>query len=143
MNNEIQQNKMLIAQTEQRKRMLVKSVRIDLEQLEKKRHDRYCVIGEKIYVELRDNKIDSSIKDVISEDFDVIQRIQEDISVLNKKLEDIELRYEEELEMLKKLIPKEDFIKENNWMQEEKVCPKCKAKIQSDSLFCTSCGHKL
>lgn len=123
-----------IADLTNKKETLLLSLQRDVEVFEKQLAEVFQNVGEEAYKIAKESKASFPS---LEESFTVIDELLENISAKNKKKTDVAMRYDEEIEILEKLIP------EAPPEGEKKFCPACGKEFTDEDVFCDNCGTKL
>jgi predicted nucleic acid-binding Zn-ribbon protein len=124
-----------IRDLESKKETLLKANQTDIDSINKKMLTTYCQIGQKAY-EMSQAGNDSMGE--LQENFAQITEFKAEINTKNDKLKSIAARYDEEIELLQKLIP------EAPPAGSKEFCMNCgTGYVPGVDTFCAGCGSKL
>ena len=118
-----------------KKDVLILSIQNDIDNIKKTIADYYHGLGEKVYETYVNNSFDITAH---AEVFELITSNKESIASKEKKMGEISERYDEEIDLLEKLIndmPKPQVIEDTPMPQVVENTPKPQSKE-----FCISCG---
>ena len=125
-----------------KKRTLILSLQNDIDGINGRMTEEFCLIGEKVY-ELYIGG-DGSLAD-LKEDFASIGSHKADRSAKEKKIEEITGRYDEEITLLEKLVPAPAPVHGEALVGSVKgFCVNCGAPYNPGvDVFCAGCGSRL
>ena len=117
-----------------KKETLILSIQKDIDNIKKTIAEYYHGLGEKVYETYTDNSFDITTH---TEVFDLITANKESIASKEKKIAEIAERYDEEIDLLEKLV--EDMPKP----QIKEFCTGCGSPFtRGVDMFCINCGKR-
>ncbi|MCL1998092.1 MAG: hypothetical protein FWG65_04910 [Turicibacter sp.] len=132
-----------IADLKNKKSTLLLSLQNDIDEIISKKKASFVNIGERAYTLSRKEKSDNlaSLEAV----FETIDKHNDDLAAKEQKKLDIAARYDEEIDMLEKLIPLMLAQPEPEPpAPTQAFCSSCgKSYVLGEDLFCMGCGAKL
>ena len=124
-----------IADLKNKKQTLMLSLQRDIDGIRKQIMDSFRTVGEKAYT-LSKSGTDSMA--TLGDDFSAITQYLANIAEREQKSHDVSARYDDEIEMMEKLIP--DGPEQNA----QAFCESCGERYTPGTdMFCMSCGKKL
>lgn len=138
---EVRERRQLIDQKEKTRQNLIASVDADINSKNFEINFVYQKIGKAVYEQSKEEGADSIALGSLSGELGELKSKFEELEVLNAKRAEIDARYSEELEMLKKLLPQVENGSAGINVAVA-TCTNCGAIKKQGALFCTSCGQK-
>lgn len=140
---EVRKNKKLIKQSEERRDQLIKSIDQDMSKIRSDMNNIYFEVGKKVLDGFINAEFENYNSEMAADFTEKMKEYKEELKKLAVKKDEIETRYGEELEMLRKLIDRD-----KNPPDEPEVdvnaekCSNCRAPREKGAIFCTNCGNK-
>ncbi|MCL2016153.1 MAG: hypothetical protein FWG68_07915 [Defluviitaleaceae bacterium] len=129
-----------IADLKNKRSTLLLSIQNDIDNIAAKKHDDFAAIGERAYTLARIEGSDSLA--TLDLAFANIDNLNTQLAAKEQKKLEISARYDEEIEILEKLIPPEPVQPAAATAQA--FCPSCgKLYRPGEDFFCMGCGTKL
>ena len=136
---EVRERRQLIEQKEKTRQNLLVSVDSDISGKNLEINFVYQKIGKSVFEKVQETEQSSIDTENLLNEFEELKEKLEELAILNTKKAEIDARYSEELEMLKKLLPQPQNAPSDETGQ---ICQKCGKLRTKNELFCTACGNK-
>lgn len=136
---EVRERRQLIEQKEKTRQNLLVSVDSDISGKNLEINFVYQKIGKSVFEKVQETEQSSIDTENLLNEFEELEEKLEELAILNTKKAEIDARYSEELEMLKKLLPQPQNAPSDETGQ---ICQKCGKLRTKNELFCTAYGNK-